>query len=1121
MAEVRRLIGLPEDRAGPARGAGRDQAGRGLHASASWSSTTEPGIVVPALLLEPEAAKARTRWSSWSARPTGRRSSRRVGRAVWSSAGSRSWSLDLRGMGETAPPRRAEPARRRLRRKRSWRSTSAGPLLGQRVDDLLSVIAALTARRRDGVFVCRPAGPPGPIAPARGGARAEDQRRSTLTIMIARPGPTSSGRRATRDQLANVVPGALAVYDLPDLAAADRPAASDDHGCGRPGRPTRCRRSGSKRLRRVHQGATSDQGRRNRLDAWQPDRPGRRASRWSGPSTSPSASRRPSTLANGKTATVKLVAVDEPRDPIRSGGPRGARSRSRSTASRSRSARATTTCRSRSGASRSIARSPAAIGSTAATTPGGSSRTRGSGSGRRARPGSSRRRSLYPARQRWFAVAHADGQRAGLCRWRREPGGQEDLLPQRSRHRRRRGAGRGRRGDRRHGRQRRDRPARRASRTRPSARGTTWSTCSTTRAGIYRYSHLQTIDPAIKPGAAGADGAEGRRARQGRGERRLVAPALRDHEPPALRASGARRRATPSSGRPPCASRSPRSSPSPGRTAWPGPASPSCSTARSRGAARDRSPATSGPSATARPRPGPKVERTYDRPGAYSEILKVTDARGHVDYDFAIVQVLDRSTPRPAPADDPRGLCPDARDQARRPGHVQGADLPDDRRPGDLGLRRRHPDRRGPLRRQRRPARHGRLRRDRPPLRQARPLPGPRRADRPPGRHRHRAAARGRRVAAPRGGHSSGSHRGTGPTYTRTPWPRRSRGCPGSRTITHSRVRDVAQLRGVVQHGRGAGCTSRPGARPGRARSCAVGLVLDHGGLAFLDAAGELLLHGGADHLRAVGGEQHGGLAGRPRARRPARPGCGGWCRAAGAFRRHSSRASRAWSRRASATPARTRHAGPRPRHPGPAARPGAGPRRAPAPRAHGPASRWRRCRPRRWHWAAAPASAGGPAARARPRAGCARPAGPLLPGDPVPLLLGQLPRLCELEPAQLQGRLRLGQPAAGRRVFEAEQLRPLGDLLVLADQHLGDPARLEREERGHAVLQVDGAEADEPSRLSARTAAVGVAVAGCSGVSRAAPSGGTERAGEIRATETAATTNGQEPGPGPGRGVS
>jgi murein DD-endopeptidase MepM/ murein hydrolase activator NlpD len=37
---------------------------------------------------------------------------------------------------------------------------------------------------------------------------------------------------------------------------------------------------------------------------------------------------------------------------------------------------------------------------------------------------------------------------------------------------------------------------------------------------------------------------------------------------------------------------------------------------------------------------GAKIERTYAKPGAYSEILKVSDTAGNVSYDFAIVQVI-------------------------------------------------------------------------------------------------------------------------------------------------------------------------------------------------------------------------------------------------------------------------------------------------------------------------------------------------------------------------------------------------------------------------------------------------------------------------------------------------
>jgi murein DD-endopeptidase MepM/ murein hydrolase activator NlpD len=42
---------------------------------------------------------------------------------------------------------------------------------------------------------------------------------------------------------------------------------------------------------------------------------------------------------------------------------------------------------------------------------------------------------------------------------------------------------------------------------------------------------------------------------------------------------------------------------------------------------------------------GPAVERTYSESGEYSEILKVTDSRGEVDYDFAIVLVIDKTAP--------------------------------------------------------------------------------------------------------------------------------------------------------------------------------------------------------------------------------------------------------------------------------------------------------------------------------------------------------------------------------------------------------------------------------------------------------------------------------------------
>jgi hypothetical protein len=42
---------------------------------------------------------------------------------------------------------------------------------------------------------------------------------------------------------------------------------------------------------------------------------------------------------------------------------------------------------------------------------------------------------------------------------------------------------------------------------------------------------------------------------------------------------------------------------------------------------------------------GVTAQRTYPRPGSYSAVLKVTDAEGTVDYDFAVVQVIDPKQP--------------------------------------------------------------------------------------------------------------------------------------------------------------------------------------------------------------------------------------------------------------------------------------------------------------------------------------------------------------------------------------------------------------------------------------------------------------------------------------------
>lgn len=46
---------------------------------------------------------------------------------------------------------------------------------------------------------------------------------------------------------------------------------------------------------------------------------------------------------------------------------------------------------------------------------------------------------------------------------------------------------------------------------------------------------------------------------------------------------------------------------------------------------------------------GPLVDRVYTKPGVYSEVLKITDAAGRHDYDFAVVNVVDPKEPAKLP----------------------------------------------------------------------------------------------------------------------------------------------------------------------------------------------------------------------------------------------------------------------------------------------------------------------------------------------------------------------------------------------------------------------------------------------------------------------------------------
>ena len=252
----------------------------------------------------------------------------------------------------------------------------------------------------------------------------------------------------------------------------------------------------------------------------------------------------------------------------------------------------------------------------------------------------------YPLNQRWFASHTLMANQIGDGERHRQ---EADLLSLGARLRRRRADGRRAGRHRRRGRLGGRRAARRPGKYPPLVKprddviylrdGRGW---------FYRYSHLDSIDPAVTLGAQvkmgqkiGVLGKKGASGGWSHLHFDIVAPQPSGRwgilEGLCLVWRGLSRRASAAK----C------SRPWPGRTNWPPWARRSRSTAAAPGAAAApaTSRATPGPSATARPPAAPTVERRYAKPGTYSEILKVTDKDGNIDYDFAEVRVRDPSSP--------------------------------------------------------------------------------------------------------------------------------------------------------------------------------------------------------------------------------------------------------------------------------------------------------------------------------------------------------------------------------------------------------------------------------------------------------------------------------------------
>jgi cephalosporin-C deacetylase-like acetyl esterase len=230
LKEVRRLIALPKNiAAATQREVSEEAIKRKGYTIEKGACETEPGIVVPGLIFWPGTDPKKRIPMVIYLHEDGKAADAGPGGSIEKLvlAGNRVLALDLRGLGETAPgvPSKGKPNYFGVDSKEAWLSLHLNrPLLGQRVGDVLSVVDFLadfkelvSEMRIVGVGSC------GPIALH---VAALDPRIKAVTLERSVISWSAVVRTPiSYNQLTNVVPGALKVYDLPDLAATLAPRA--------------------------------------------------------------------------------------------------------------------------------------------------------------------------------------------------------------------------------------------------------------------------------------------------------------------------------------------------------------------------------------------------------------------------------------------------------------------------------------------------------------------------------------------------------------------------------------------------------------------------------------------------------------------------------------------------------------------------------------------------------------------------------------------------------------------------------------------------------------------------------------------------------------------------------
>jgi hypothetical protein len=222
LQEVRKLITVPTSiKPGPVQEVGKLK--RDGMTIRKLVFETEPGIKVPALHFVPTQAKKAAALIIY-VHEEGMAKEAGVGGAIEDLVrkGDEVLALDPRGLGETAPGKFAATSNFGPNFKSTFLSLHLSrPLLGQRVLDVLAVIEAVAAKAKDRPIHVIGVGLAGPIALH---VAALDERVTHLTLERSIPSWSAVVHTPVNyNQLENVVPGALALYDLPDLVESLAP----------------------------------------------------------------------------------------------------------------------------------------------------------------------------------------------------------------------------------------------------------------------------------------------------------------------------------------------------------------------------------------------------------------------------------------------------------------------------------------------------------------------------------------------------------------------------------------------------------------------------------------------------------------------------------------------------------------------------------------------------------------------------------------------------------------------------------------------------------------------------------------------------------------------------------